>query len=62
LIGKNDYDFFPKDEADRFTTKDREISKVDNSARSRKSHPDTPSRNRLLRTKKVPLFDETGNS
>src|SRR5450631_2201224 len=25
LIGKNDYDFFPKDEADFFTDKDRQV-------------------------------------
>src|SRR5205085_648759 len=25
LIGKNDYDFFPREEADRFTARDREV-------------------------------------
>ncbi len=60
LIGKNDYDFFTKAEADFFTAKDRE-------ALDRKELVDIPEETihtkygeRLLHTKKIPLFDKTG--
>lgn len=61
LIGKNDYDFFPKEEADFFTAKDREVlgkgqmcDIAEESIRTR--HRGT----RILHTKKVPLLNEHG--
>src|SRR2546429_1560560 len=59
LMGKNDYDFFPKDEADFFTGRDRDV------LRGRKlaeipvepihtAHKGT----RFLRTKKIPILDK----
>ena len=62
LIGKNDYDFFPMDEADFFTKKDREVLMSGNlldipSEPIHTKHLGT----RFLHTKKIPLFDEQGN-
>lgn len=62
LIGKNDYDFFPKDEADFFTMKDREVFSnnrlieiQEESIKTR--HGDE----RILHTKKLPILDKEGN-
>jgi len=62
LIGKTDYDFFPKSEADFYTTKDREVL-------SGKILLDIPQETiqtntqgtRYLHTKKIPLLDVHGN-
>jgi PAS domain S-box-containing protein len=62
LIGKNDYDFFPKAEADMFTSQDREVL-------LRGSVLDLPENSittryhgiRVLRSKKVPIYDVNGN-
>ena len=61
LIGKTDYDFFPKGEADFFTSKDREVLE------GSKLHdiPEEPihTRNkgrRILHTKKIPIFNAVG--
>ncbi len=61
LIGRNDYDFFPKEEADFFTKKDR---KVLNSG-TLLDIPEEPiltqyKGERILHTKKLPLMDEQG--
>jgi PAS domain S-box-containing protein len=61
-IDKNDYDFFPKHEADFFTGKDREVIR-------NKSMVDIPEETiqtknlgeRILHTKKIPLYDSQGN-
>jgi PAS domain S-box-containing protein len=62
MLGKNDYDFFPKHEADFFTSKDRQV--LDN-----KMIADIPEETiqtvhqgvRLLHTTKVPILDAQGN-
>jgi PAS domain S-box-containing protein len=61
LIGKNDYDFFPRDEADFFTAKDREVLA---SARLL-DIPEEPIRTksgevRYLHTKKIPIVGKEG--
>ena len=61
LIGRNDYDFFPKKEADFFTRKDREV--LDRGTLF--DIPEEPIQTkykgeRILHTKKIPLFDEKG--
>ena len=61
LLGKNDYDLFPKEQADFFTSKDREVLE----SRNLLDIPEEPvltknGRRRFLHTKKVPLFDEKG--
>jgi PAS domain S-box-containing protein len=61
LIGRNDYDFFPKEQADFFSAKDREVLKggalldIPDEAITRQDGTQ-----RFLHTKKVPILDETG--
>ena len=61
MIGKTDYDFFPKSEADSYTTKDREVLSgktlidVPEEVIQTKSHG-----TRYLHTKKIPIFDDHG--
>jgi len=62
LIGKNDYDFFPKEQADFFVAKDRETLE----SRNRVFITDEKIRTKdgtekILQTKKLPIFDEHGN-
>ncbi|MDO9627394.1 MAG: PAS domain S-box protein [Methanobacteriaceae archaeon] len=62
LVGKTDYDFFPKEEADFFTQKDREVLQ-------NKKLLDIPEEiietknfgQRVLHTKKIPIFNKEGN-
>lgn len=61
LLGKNDYDFFPKKEADSFTRHDREVLQ----GRKLVDIPDEPIQTkthgvRRLHTKKIPILDESG--
>lgn len=61
MIGKNDYDFFPKEQADFFVEKDRAVLKgreiVDIPEESiRTAHQG----NRILHTRKIPLFGPEG--
>ena len=61
LIGRNDYDFFPKEQADFFTARDRDVLK----GGVLLDIPDEPitrkdGTQRFLHTKKVPILDETG--
>ncbi len=61
LLGKNDYDFFPKEQADNFIENDREVLH----AHTLKDIPEEriQTRNmgaRILHTKKIPLMDEKG--
>ncbi len=61
LLGKTDHDFFPREEADFFTAKDRQVL-------DRKELVDIPeeiiqnrsNEKRILHTKKIPILDETG--
>ena len=61
MIGKNDYDFFPKDEADFFTLKDRQVLK----GKILVDIPEEPIHTRhhglrYLHTKKIPILDAKG--
>ncbi len=60
LIGKNDYDFFPRDEAEFFVTKDRETLAAGKLVEIPEEPIQTRSGQRWLHTKKVPILDETG--
>jgi PAS domain S-box-containing protein len=61
LLGKTDYDFFPRQEADFFTAKDRQVL-------DRRELVDIPEEiihnrsnaERILHTKKIPILDESG--
>lgn len=60
LLGKNDHDFFPQEQADFFTEKDRQVL----SSRTVLDIPEevitTRSGERILHTKKLTLFDDEG--
>ena len=62
LVGKNDYDFWPKDQADFFVDKDRETlsrgTVVDITEEKIQTHHQGV---RILHTKKVPILDAAGN-
>jgi two-component system, sensor histidine kinase len=60
LVGKNDYDFFPAEQADAFTEKDRLVLS-DRKVVEIDDEPITTSKGlRYLHTKKIPLFDKYG--
>lgn len=62
LIGKNDYDFFPKSEADHFTSLDREVFKQKKMLEIHVEPIQTKHQGtRFLHTKKIPLLDDKGN-
>ena len=62
LLGKNDYDFFPKEQADAFTKKDKEVLQQTDVVLIEKEAIDTTQGPRFLRTKKIPVFSETGEA
>lgn len=62
MIGKNDYDFFPKDQADFFTSKDRAVLAGKEIVDIPKEPINTKYKGqRFLHTKKIPILDEKGN-
>ena len=63
LIGRNDYDFFPRDQADFFTRKDREVLESGSVLSIPEEEIDTRLQGkRVLHTRKVPIPDDTGRS
>jgi PAS domain S-box-containing protein len=63
MIGRSDFDFFPREQASFFVQKDREVLAKgelveipEETVKTR--HGD----DRILRTKKIPLFDDKGNA
>jgi PAS domain S-box-containing protein len=61
LLGKSDYDLFPQEEADFFAKKDREVLASGRLLEIPEEPIQTRSKGeRLLRTKKIPLFNEKG--
>lgn len=61
LIGKNDYDFFPKEQADAFTAKDRQVLNAGYLVDIPEEPVQTRDRGmRILHTQKIPLYDEEG--
>ena len=62
LIGKNDYDFFPKEEAEFFTTVDRQVLGAGKLSDIPEETLHTKEgKIRVLHTKKIPLSDARGN-
>lgn len=57
FIGKNDYDLFPKEQADFFTTKDREVLAAGKLLDIAEEPIQTGSGTRWLHTKKIPIHD-----
>jgi PAS domain S-box-containing protein len=61
LLGKNDYDFFPKEQADFFTAKDRSVLETNQLLDIPEEPLKTSSgETRILHTKKVPILDPEG--
>lgn len=61
LYGKNDYDFFPQDEADHFVKKDREVLNGKKELNIPEEKIMTKDKGeRILHTKKIPILDEKG--
>ena len=61
LIGKSDYDFFPKEEADFFTAIDRQVLKTGSLLDIPEEPIETKDQGRrILHTKKIPICDDTG--
>jgi PAS domain S-box-containing protein len=61
LIGKNDFDFFPTDQAENFTAADRETLLSRRLVDTPEETIQTKSKGeRILHTKKIPILDATG--
>ena len=60
MIGKNDYDFFPKAQADFFITKDLEVLSSKEAIDIKEEQIETVTGKRWLHTKKISLTDEQG--
>ena len=60
LLGRNDYDFFPKEQADFFVAKDRETLEKSDVTDIPEEPIQTPSGTRILHTKKLALRDGRG--
>lgn len=61
LIGKNDYDFFPKEQADFFVNKDREVIKKGVLIDIKEERITTANGQRWLHTQKIPVTDIDGS-
>jgi PAS domain S-box-containing protein len=62
LIGKSDYDFFPKEQADFFVEKDRKVLRDGVVVDIPEEPITTPNGVRYLHTKKIPVLDADGKS
>ena len=60
IMGRNDYDFFPKEEADFFTAKDRATLAQDGIVDIPEESIKTPHGVRILHTRKLAIRDEQG--
>jgi PAS domain S-box-containing protein len=60
FIGKNDYDFFPKEQADGFVSNDRKVLAGKEIVDYSEEEITTTSGKRLLHTKKIPVFGNDG--
>ena len=62
VLGKNDYDFFPKAEADFFSAKDRDVLRGKQLVDIPEEEIVTTHGKRFLHTRKIPLMDEDGRA
>jgi len=60
ILGKNDYDLFPKEQADFFTQKDRETLSRQSVTDIPEEKIETPEGTKWLYTKKIPIFGSDG--
>lgn len=61
LIGKNDYDFFPREQADFFVEKDRAVLEGKQLLDIVEEEIKTKEGRRFIHTRKMPILDESGN-
>ncbi|HEY9706299.1 MAG TPA: ATP-binding protein, partial [Allocoleopsis sp.] len=61
LLNKNDYDFFPLEQAEFFTSIDREVLAQNGIIDIAEEPIETNRGKRILHTKKIPVFDDKGN-
>ena len=63
LLGKNDFDFFPQDEAEFFNEKDRAVLNTKQGVEIPEETIKIKSgEQRILHTKKIPILDDQGNA
>ena len=62
ILGRNDYDLFPKDQADFFTQVDRQTLEKGELVEVPEEVITTVSGDRILRVKKIPLYDNQGKA
>lgn len=62
LLGRNDYDFFPREQADAFVLADRAVIEGGQVVDIPEEPIATPQGQRLLHTKKIPVFDSEGRA
>jgi PAS domain S-box-containing protein len=62
IVGKNDYDFFPKEQADFFTSKDRLVLSGKKMVDISEEEILTKSGTKTVRTKKIPLIGPDGEA
>ena len=62
MLGKTDYDFFPKDQADFFVQKDREVLERGTLDDIPEEPIQTPRGTRWLHTRKIPIADADGRA
>jgi len=62
LLGRNNYDLFPEAQAEFFTLKDRQTLERGELVEIPEEVVQTKSGDRILRTKKIPLFDNQGKA
>ena len=61
VVGKNDYDLFPKEEAESFVARDREVMEAGVMLETPEEVVHTPHKGvRVLRTRKIPICDDNG--
>jgi PAS domain S-box-containing protein len=62
LLGKNDYDLFPKEQADSFIKNDYEVLKNKRQITIPEEPIDTKTGRRILQTNKIPIMDSDGKT
>ena len=62
LIGKNDYNFFPKEQADFFTSRDKLVLTQGGVHDIPEEEVQTKSGVKILHTKKIPIFNKKGEA
>ena len=62
LLGKNDFDFFPKEQAAFFTAKDMEVLRGGTLTDIPEEPINTPDGVRILHTRKIPILDAEGKA